>query len=57
MKKFENLKIDNLEKVIGGTGFDINVSHATTDLPRDRNNVQNSARLLLVEYNDRRFSN
>jgi len=47
IKKFKNLKIDNLGKIIGGTGFDINVSNATTDLPRDRNNVQISARSLV----------
>jgi len=44
----ENLKshtITNLHKIIGGDSA-INVSNATTDLPRDRNNVQNPFKAL-----------
>ena len=45
-KAMENLKDHTIKHLHTITGGDTAVSNATTDLPRDRNNVQNPFRAL-----------
>jgi len=45
MEKFKNHRLTELKTIIGGSG-----ARNTSDLPRDRNNVQNPFRAL-YDYN------